>query len=117
MSRLSVAVLVVAVVLVTLCDARLIHDLAAANQGAAMETDYLANCPCSNKALCAPLTLGPRPELLMFQVSGENYMRYNWSKVFRFHFLWLLYYRYRPGAAGLVEVGDRPSEAGPILAR
>src|SRR5689334_21324944 len=40
------------------------------------------NCPCSNKSLCAPLTIPPRKEIYLFQVNSSNYESYDWNLVF-----------------------------------
>jgi len=36
-------------------------------------------CPCKDTRQCAPITTGPRPEVLAFMVSQDNWRDYDWN--------------------------------------
>lgn len=38
-------------------------------------------CPCEDASLCNPVTAGPRPEVVGFVTSLNNYNFYNWSEI------------------------------------
>ncbi|KAL5479510.1 hypothetical protein EMCRGX_G023037, partial [Ephydatia muelleri] len=39
------------------------------------------DCPCEDASLCNPVTAGPRPEVVGFVTSLNNYIFYNWSEI------------------------------------
>ena len=49
--------------------------------GALFLPAVLCDCPCEDAALCNAVTAGPRPEVVGFVTSLNNYMFYNWSEI------------------------------------